>query len=252
MNKTIKMCVAAFAVSAFASVFAEGSAAKNAAENRVADLEETVVGWTPVAVGIATPVQLPWGLKRWDVYGLDFNLLYSDAPRMYGLDLSFGGCATRDKFVGVSFGGIFNYGDTDVYGLRASCGPNICNGNVYGIEIGGLGLRRNFKGIDVELIGSAQENMTGLQISGIGNLCKKQCYGASFALGANVAESLRGLQCSLIFNQVDELNGCQVSIVNIAQRCNWGLQLGLVNVILDNKVKVLPLFNCYFGGQVTR
>ena len=81
--------------------------------------EEGPVGWTAVCVGLATPVQLPWGLDRWDVFGIDFNVFYSDAPLMYGIDVG-GLCAlTRDDMMGIKVSGLLNFACSDVYGLRA-------------------------------------------------------------------------------------------------------------------------------------
>ena len=31
-------------------------------------------GWSVIALGLATPVQLPWGIEKWDIFGLDLNL----------------------------------------------------------------------------------------------------------------------------------------------------------------------------------
>jgi hypothetical protein len=49
-----KVCFAALALTAVAPVFAQ-------------DVEEVVdegpVAWTPLAIGIATPLQAPWGLN---------------------------------------------------------------------------------------------------------------------------------------------------------------------------------------------
>ena len=255
MKKITKIGVAALAVSAFSAVFANEVEAESVSESRsarVAALQESVIGWTPVAVGLATPVQLPWGIKMWDVYGLDLNLFYSDAPRMYGIDVSLGGCTTRDKLIGMAVSGIFNYADADIYGLRASGIVNMCNANLYGVDIGSFGMHRNIYGVDVELLGGIQENVCGLQLSGLANITKVESYGATVALGANIARVAHGFQGSLVFNQTEELHGCQISLVNIAQRCEWGFQIGLVNLIFDNKVKVLPIINGYFGEQVTR
>ena len=62
MKNTLKFGLAALALAAVVPAFA-------VSEETVA--EEGPVGWTPIAIGIATPVQLPWGLNRWDVFGLD-------------------------------------------------------------------------------------------------------------------------------------------------------------------------------------
>ena len=60
------------------------------------------VGWTPIAVGVASPLQLPWGRARWDVFGLDCNLFYSDAPKMYGIGVGGIAMATRDDLKGTA------------------------------------------------------------------------------------------------------------------------------------------------------
>ena len=49
-----------------------------------------------------------------------------------------------------------------------------------------------------------------------------------------------------MFNYTDELHGCQIALVNFARECPWGFQIGLVNIIMDNKIKVLPIVNGYF------
>ena len=77
MNRIIKLGIASLAIAAAAHTFAQET------EAPVRDQK----GWTPVAIGLATPVQLPWGLDAWDVFGLDLNVFYSDAPMMYGIDI---------------------------------------------------------------------------------------------------------------------------------------------------------------------
>ena len=67
MKKSIKFGFMALALAATVPAFAE-------------EEEEGAIGWTPIAFGLASPVQLPWGLARWDVFGLDLNVFYSDAP----------------------------------------------------------------------------------------------------------------------------------------------------------------------------
>ena len=49
-----------------------------------------------------------------------------------------------------------------------------------------------------------------------------------------------------IFNYAEELHGCQLGVVNFADDCPWGFQIGLVNIIMSNSWKVLPIVNCYF------
>jgi len=101
-------------------------------------------------------------------------------------------------------------------------------------------------GIDVEFIGSYQQaNFWGLQVAGLVNFTTAQTYGANLAVGGNIAKTAYGLEVGC-FNFADELHGCQVGLVNFARECPWGFQIGLVNIILDNKIKVLPIVNAYF------
>jgi len=235
MKQILKAGIAALALAAIAPTFAQ-------------DVEETegTVGWTPIALGLATPVQLPWGLNRWDVYGLDLNLFYSDAPDFAGLD--FGGFATtvRRETKGIVFSALFNLGCEDVYGLRVTCGLNMCARTVKGVELGLISFRNSFYGFDAHLLGNAQRNQCGFQIGGLANVSAVESYGVSLAGISNLARTSYGLQLSAIFNMTDELHGAQIALVNYAKECPSGFQIGLVNIIMDNRIKVLPFVNGYF------
>ena len=58
-------------------------------------------GWSVIALGLATPVQLPWGIEKWDIFGLDLNLGYSDSMKMYGWEFAFGANTARKCFIGL-------------------------------------------------------------------------------------------------------------------------------------------------------
>ena len=209
MNRIIKVGIAALAMAAVVPSFAQDVEIEE---------EEGPIGWPPVCIGLATPVQLPWGLDRWDVFGLDLNVFYAAAPKMYGLDI--GGLAT----LGLNFG---------------------CQ-SVYGMDAGLIAFRDKFYGFDAEFLGSAQREMCGLQIGGLANVSAVESYGVSIAGITNLAKTSYGLQLSAIFNMTDELHGAQIALVNYADECVSGFQIGLVNIIMSNKIKVLPIVNGYF------
>ena len=239
MKQTLKFGLAALAVAAVAPGFA--------AEEEEEATEYEAVGWTPIALGIASPVQLPWGRAMWDVFGIDINILYSDAPKMYGLGIGGVAMATRDDMMGVQVSALCNWATKDVAGVRATLGGNICYGNTYGMEAGLFGYRPGeFWGWDTEFLGSYDYYMWGLEIGGICNITAEQSYGAAIAIGGNYAKLAYGLQLCGIFNYAAELHGCQIGLVNYARECPWGFQIGLINIIMDNQWKVLPLLNCYF------
>jgi len=241
MKSILKIGVAAIAVSAVAPVIAaDAETAESASEYEAS-------GWTPIAIGIASPVQIPWGRAVWDVFGLDLNIIYSDSVKMYGLGIGGIAMATRDDMKGLQVSALCNWATRDVYGMRATVGGNVAYGNTYGVEAGLFGYRpAEFWGWDTEFIGSYEDYMWGLSIAGICNVATEQSYGAAIAVGGNYSKVAYGLQLGGIFNLTDELHGCQIGLVNYARECPWGLQIGLVNMIMDNTIKVLPLVNFYF------
>jgi len=235
MMKSMKFGIAALALLAVASVRAEET------EN-----EYEAIGWTPVAVGLASPVQVPWGSHQWDVFGLNLGLFWSDAPKMYGLGLSGIAMATRNDLMGLQVAGLCNWATTDVYGMRATAGGNFCYGNTYGAELGLFAYRTGeMWGLDLEVAGSYQPKFWGVQISGLANVCTEQSYGFALAALCNWMTVAYGCDIA-IFNYTTELHGCQIGVVNYARECPWGFQIGLVNIIMDNSWKVLPIINCYF------
>lgn len=239
MKNMFKLGFAALAVAAVVPAFAE--------ETEEVENEYEAIGWTPVAVGIASPVQLPWGSHTWDVFGINLGVLWTDAPKVYGLDVTGIASATRRDLYGLKVSALCNWNTEGVYGMRATVGGNITFGETYGVDVGCFGYRQGeFWGWDTEFLGSFQDYMWGLQIAGICNVSMEKSYGAAIAVGGNYAKVAYGLQLGAIFNFTDELHGCQIGLVNYARECPWGFQIGLVNMIMDNKIKVLPLVNCYF------
>ena len=193
MNQKIKVGVAAFALTAVVSVFAADVEAEEA------EAQETqAVGWTPFALSIASPVQLPWGLAKWDVFGLDLGIFYNDSPNVYGLDVSLAN-TVREEFAGLALGGLFNFSQGDAYGMRGTLGVNMSNASVYGFDAGGIGIHRNIYGVDAELVCGIQENIVGAQFSLICNLTKEESYGATFS-GVNIAKTAYGAQVGFLYN----------------------------------------------------
>ena len=236
MNKFTKI-VAAAAVLAFAVP----SFAAEAAEEE----EEGPVGWTPFAISLASPVQLPWGIGNWDVFGIDLGLFYNDVWHMYGLDLALA-TTVRGDTRSLVLSGVFNYASRDVYAIRGTIGANIVAGTLYGMDIGGFGYHNEIYGIDIELVGTMQRRITGFDAAAIFNLTEIESCGCNVAIGVNMAKTAYGCQIAGVFNYTDELHGCQIGLVNFARECPWGFQIGLANIIMDNKIKVLPIVNGYF------
>lgn len=202
-------------------------------------------GYTVLAVGLATPITLPWG-NDWDVFGLDLNLLYSDCNKMYGIQLGgLANCARLDMYgAQVALG--CNYANRNAYGLQVSL-ANVCNREQMGIFVDAVGVNRESSGLRADLIGSlCGESFYGLSVAGLASAVREDMWGWQLALGGTFARRVHGFQTALLFNMTDELRGAQLGIVNYASTCSAGFQVGLVNMIMDNEVPVLPFFNCYF------
>lgn len=237
MKQSIKFGIIAFALAAVSSAYAADAETES---------EYEAIGWTPVEIGLASPVQLPWGCHQWDIFGLGLNVIWNDAPKMYGLGIGGIAMATRNDMCGLQIGGLCNWATEDVYGLRLTIGGNITFGTTYGSDIGLFAYRDgDMWGFDAEFIGSYQKRFWGVQIGGLATVCTEQSYGCAIALLCNWAPVAYGFDLS-IFNYTTELHGCQLGLVNYARECPWGFQIGLVNIIMDNSWKVLPIVNGYF------
>ena len=241
MKKSVKCGLVALAMAAVVPAFAQN------ADVEASESEYEAIGWTPIAIGLVSPVQLPWGSHMWDVFGLNLGILWSDAPKMYGLGISGIAMATRRDLIGLQVTALCNWATEDVYGMRVTPGANIAFGTTYGVEAGCFAYRPgDMWGWDTEFLGSYGKNFWGLQIAGILNMALEQSYGCTIAIGGNMAKVAYGCQIGGVFNFTDELHGCQIGLVNFAKECPWGFQIGLVNIIMDNKIKVLPIVNGYF------
>ena len=240
MKKSVKFGIVALALAAVVPSFAENADVET-------ESEYEAIGWTPIAVSLCSPVQIPWGSHTWDVFGLNLGILWSDTPKMYGLGLGTLAMANRDDVMGLETTAFCNWATKDVYGMRVTLGANIAFGTTYGVDMGAFAYRPgDMWGWDTEFLGTYTKNVWGLQIAGLINLTTEQSYGCSIAVGGNMAKVAYGCQIGGIFNFADELHGAQIGIVNFAKECPWGFQVGLVNIIMENVIPVLPIVNASF------
>ncbi len=202
-------------------------------------------GYTVLAVGLATPATLPWGFD-WDIFGLDVNFLYSDCNKMYGLEVAGGANVARLDMYGIQAALGFNLANRNAVGLMASC-FNMCNRTAYGASVDLIGMNREFLGLSVDgLVSMTDECFYGLNVAGLANAVREDMWGWQIAIGATFARRVHGFQTAALLNMTDELRGAQLGLVNYAATCSAGFQVGLVNLIMDNEVPFIPIFNCYF------
>lgn len=238
IKKILAVCAAMAVVGAFAD---------EAETESEIDYGPKSYGWTCVALGVATPVQLPWGLNKWDVFGLDLNLGYSDAPRMYGWQFALGANTARKDFGGLATAIGFNYSAKDAYGLDLAL-FNLNSLEFYGLGVDAFSKNNAFYGVSADLLGNfTEKEFVGFEIAGLANVNNGDMYGVQAAIVANLTRRVHGLSVACIYNQTDLLWGCQIGLVNMAFKCDHGFQIGLINVIMDNQVPFLPIVNGYFN-----
>ena len=202
-------------------------------------------GYTVLMIGLATPISLPWDFD-WDVYGLNANVAYSDCNKMYGLEAAAVGSTARLDMIGLQAALGFCYANRDAIGAQVAL-VTLCNRTAYGLTVDAFGMDREFLGLRADLLASMTDtSLYGLSVAGLGSAVREDMWGWQVALGANFARRVHGFQTVGICNMTDELRGAQIGIVNYAATCSAGFQIGLVNMIMDNQVPFLPIFNCYF------
>lgn len=234
-----KFAVAAVAVAALTTVVAAPAADDSTAGQGIG-----AQGWTPIQVGIFAPVSIPWD-NYWDVKGFDLNLFYMETVKLQGVAISGVATRTKDEVRGVVVTGLCNWNEKDFYGINLTLGVNLAFEDVYGVQGGLFGMRRFMGGFDANFLGAHQANFSGVQCAGLCNFTLDTFKGAEISLGLNMAKTVKGAQLGGI-NFTHELTGTQIGFFNITEECQSGIQLGLINIILDNKVKILPITNFYF------
>ena len=189
---------------------------------------------TPVMVSLVAPVQAPtW---NWDVTGFRLSLLYGDCRDFAGLDI---GVVARSsgEFAGVGIGGV-NIANVRMRGLQIglfnwSGGEDAAEtGRSLGIQYGGINYADTFLGLQDGLVNISTGKMSGLQYGYINcgrDVVGVQC-GGLIVLGVNVAYG--------------NVEGCQIGILNYAQKMSCGVQVGILNIIADGGLfPVLPIVN---------
>lgn len=192
---------------------------------------------TPIMVSLVTPVQAP--SSDYDVTGLRLSLIYGDCEEFTGLDIGIIDHTGLD-FTGLVIGGV-NIADGRLYGGQLG----LLNWNGHhdrkwerrsiGAQLGIFNYADTFCGLQDGFVNVAGSSFTGLQSSFLNitrDLTGLQC-GYNFLLGVNVASG--------------GIYGCQIGLVNYAERVDSGLQIGLVNIISeDGWLPVLPIVNGNF------
>ena len=120
-------------------------------------------GYTALAVGIGTPVALPWG-RNWDVLGLEFNLVYGECQLLRGVQV--GGIANvaNREMRGVQAAFLFDYTPVDAWGWQFSLGGNVAK-RVFGLQSAfGINFAEELHGAQIGIVNYTKACPGGFQI----------------------------------------------------------------------------------------
>lgn len=195
---------------------------------------------TPVQFSLIHPLQLfP---DTTSVQGIRINLIYGVNAKVQGLDWGLINHVTQEtkglQLGAFPVGGVNITGDLQGLQLAGAwVGANIANGHTIGIQLvgilGGINKARTLQGIQLAGIFGVNyaQDLKGGQVSGI--------------IGVNIANDLKGVQCALICNQAETVQGLQLGLVNVCTRM-YGVQIGLVNIIKQGPLPIFPIVNAQF------
>lgn len=184
-------------------------------------LSQAQAAFTPLALGIAPPVQFP--PKDFSITGARISALYGEARDLYGVDVGVLGNITDGEFKGLAIAGLFNAtkGTTNIIGLQLAGLTNINTSKtmVAGIQAT-LGINYN----------SAASTISGLELAGLANISPfTDIYGAQIGL----------------YNRAKDVYGLQIGLVNIADNLH-GVQIGLANFNHKGPFVISPFLNVGF------
>lgn len=146
-----------------------------------------------------------------------------------GFQLSGLGNVAGEDLKGITISGLISIGARNTAGLQIAGLSNISARNQRGAAIGGL-------------MNVAGDNVCGLQLTSLLNIAGKENRGVQLAGLGNVSVENKGLQLGFT-NYSAQNNGLQMGFGNIANQCEKGLQLGIVNVSQCNRTRQIGCIN---------
>ena len=220
-----------------------------------AKTDERSWSWSPVGIGLAAPIQLPF--VESDVYGLRLGGLFGCNHEVRGLDLGLAE-VSGGSFYGLQASGL-SWTEDNVYGAQISALGNVVNGrtyalqagfvnvdwdDAYGLQLGAVNFNSYYMGVQFAgIINWNKLSSGGLELA-IVNANQDEYSGWAFGALVNYSDKFRGFGCGLV-NVAYEVHGLQLGLVNACDRLH-GVQFGLVNLICESRLPIMVLANAWF------
>ena len=210
----------------------------------------------PVGIALAAPLQVPF--SNYNIYGLRLNALYTESFETIGLDAGLVGY-NRDKVIGLQAQGAVAWVDGNMTGLQMGGIANVVCGNAVGLQLGSIlnYTRGDFAGMQISAI-NHNGTFYGFQVGGF-NYDKGVCWGLQvgvansdineyrgWSVGAvNYAERLNGFQLGGVNILAGSGRGVQLGVFNAAAKFS-GIQIGVLNIIENGELPIMPVLNAQF------
>ena len=228
----------------------------NGLANAAERTDERSWKWSPLGIGLAAPVQLPF--IESDVYGLRVGGLFGYNHDVYGLDVGVAEVCSRD-FAGLQ-ASAFSWASGDTYGAQLGALANVVLGNsialqtgfananwgdAAGLQLGLVNYDCTYRGVQFGgIINWTDLASYGLEM-GLVNANQDEYFGWAFGALVNYSSKFKGFGCGLV-NVAYEVNGFQLGLVNACDHMH-GVQIGLINLICESpRLPMMFLVNAWF------
>ena len=186
--------------------------------------------WSPIGIGIAAPIQLPYMSS--DVYGLRLGGLFGYNNEMCGLDV---GLVEISSY---SMSGMqvsaFSWTDSDAYGLQCGGLANVVDGSFYGRQDALVNVVwGEFWGLQTGLV-NYNGAAFGVQFCGLVSWNCSVSAGWQAGLVNADQEDFAGFAAGLV-NYANKMVGFQLGAVNATDKMH-GVQIGVINLISSSSV----------------
>ena len=223
-------------------------------EAQTSRADERAWSWSPLGIGIAAPVQLPF--MDSDVYGIRLGGFSGFNHDVYGLDAGVAEITTGD-FAGVQ-AAAFTWTEGDVYGIQCGAFANVANASTIALQFGTVNIvRGDAGGLQCGVV-NYDGSFAGVQVGGVINWNNALSYGFEIApVNANQDE-FKGWELGVV-NYSDKLTGFSLGVVNVAYEVTGyqlgvvnacddlhGFQLGLLNLVCNSKLPIMVIANASF------
>ena len=158
MKKHTRIWITLVCLIACSSVGARDGAGANAFR-----LDTLSYGYTALAVGLGTPIALPWG-SDWDVFGLQLNLAYGECRFLRGVQMAGIANVAVREMRGVQAAFLFDYTPHDAWGWQFALGGTVAH-RTFGLQTAlGVNLTEELHGAEMGLVNYAEKCNGGFKL----------------------------------------------------------------------------------------